>query len=161
MKVKDIKSKLIRELAESYYDEEFESEHDKDYLMHSFGWDGSKEGYVFWDDVNEGLSEQELIEKHPDLEIWGNCDNVVTDNSQVNENLLKENEELKDKLKDIEAYFNAYSQLEGADEFYTDGYAKFFGPTPKDKAKELLSQQDEEVKKAMFEILKNTLNQEK
>ena len=62
MKISDIKNKELRELAQLRYKEHCK-EYSKYYTIDCFKWAETKEGYVFWFDVNQGtiteLSEEE------------------------------------------------------------------------------------------------------
>ena len=62
MKISDIKNKELRELAQLRC-KEYRNEYRKYYTIDYFKWEETKEGYVFWYDVNGGiiteLSEEE------------------------------------------------------------------------------------------------------
>ena len=57
MKISEIKNKELRELAESYIDEDFEYEMFLrcNKLNDAFNWEKTKEGFEFWKSVNEGI----------------------------------------------------------------------------------------------------------
>lgn len=85
-------------------------------------WLNTKEGCEFWSDVySENFNFELLSKKYPKLD-WGfqvEGDTFIkTDNSKVNENLLKENEELKIKLKTVEEWaLERYDCSEDEDAF--------------------------------------------
>ena len=189
MKVKDIKSKLIRELAESYKDDSAIS-NNYEKLKSYFTWYETKEGADFWEDVYKGYSEQELREKYPDLEIWkepilkkgeevqwvptdkqhttlaeGVLQGLETANKKLKglkelHDLQKEREDLKEKLKEIEDFCTAKSVNEPFSKEWDQILDTFFTPKATQLAKELLDSQDEETKKAMFELLKKEVGDE-
>lgn len=72
MKIKDIKNKELRDLAESYIDETFIDYPiflKNNYLDCAFDWSETKEGYEFWLDVNNGyvakISNEENFKEIP------------------------------------------------------------------------------------------------
>lgn len=88
------------------------------------------------------------------------------DFTQVNYGELREVEEENEKMKAFIDGIEKNLRVYVGNRSLNSGFAQmlldtFFTPKPTQLAKELLSQQDEETKKAMLELLKNTLNQEK
>jgi hypothetical protein len=55
MKIKDIKDKELRELAELRYEEWIGSDATLDSHVINFKWDDTPEGHDFWRDVNKGI----------------------------------------------------------------------------------------------------------
>lgn len=131
----------------------------------SFSWAETPEGGDFWNDVYDAdMTFYELTKKYPTLD-WGfqvETDTLIqTDNSKVNENLLKENEELKFKLKKVEEWaLERYDSSEDCDEF-DNGISNsavtvlsILGiSTQKAKAMEVFKDLSEEAKKELRKLL--------
>jgi hypothetical protein len=142
--------------------------------VNDFYWADTPEGTDFWADVHDGIiSFNTLTKKHPTLD-WGFQveANIQTDNSKVNENLLKENEELKFKLKrlrdiiysdvskpiiiDVCQLYIGSDGIDSVQAVFDNMKLEFFEKESKDLAKELISGLDESV----IIQLKKLLNQE-
>ena len=76
MKISEIKNKELRELAESRIDKELADLRRKKYglnenedeLIYAFPWRETKEGFEFWNDVNEGTITELPNDKNSDSE---------------------------------------------------------------------------------------------
>ena len=152
-------------------------------ITRCFDWGEATEDRCFWVDVyNDDMTFNELSKKYPTLD-WGfqvegaeqkkgkelnfydsnlQGDTLIqTDNSKVNENLLKENEELKFKLKKVEEWaLERYDSSEDCDEF-DNGISNsavtvlsILGiSTQKAKAMEVFKDLSEEAKKELRKLL--------
>ena len=69
MKIRDIKNKELRELAESRIDKDFDYQNflETNELFRAFEWSSTLEQFEFWDDVDEGkiteLPKEETLSK--------------------------------------------------------------------------------------------------
>lgn len=103
MRIKDLPEPVKTFALNNQEKQSYPRDPEKD--VNDFYWADTPEGTDFWVDVYDGIFSFNSLAKKYDTLDWGFQveGNIQTDNSKVNENLLKENEELKLKLKSIES----------------------------------------------------------
>lgn len=161
MRIKDLPEPVKTFALNNQEKQSYPRDPEKD--VNDFYWADTPEGTDFWIDVYDDIFSFNSLAKKYDTLDWGFQveGNIQTDNSKVNENLLKENEELKLKLKSIEEWaLERYDSSEDLDEF-DNGISNsavtvlaILGiNTQKAKAMEVFKDLSEEAKKELRKLL--------
>ncbi len=107
MKIKDL-PEPVRTWAIRNLEAADDSLTEEDDLSLAFPWGDSPEGIAFWSEIDNECESLDYFKNKYFFLPWEG-DFIKTDNSKVNENLLKENESLKAKLERLKEI--VYSDL--------------------------------------------------